>query len=1040
MNNRRTLLSAAIAMALAAPAMAGINDIIISEYVEGSYDNKAVEIRNNGTAPFTFTADHALYYANESSGNIYNNIIENPAGGNVLEGVTIAAGDVVVIAHGDANAELKSAVTANGSRLVEAANWDQGRYNSMNFSGDDAVFIADASDASTVYDMIGVAKKGNNWGKDTTLRRFEHKANASAVYDPTAWASETKDTFSGLGDSTLPEKPADPLNSTVGEIQGEGFSSPLLESGEEQTKDTYRVSGVVTAVATNLVKGFYIYHADGNPLTSDGLFVQTNVDLPADFIAKDVTVIGKVREADGMTTLSALEWTVNGDAAVPAAFDLQKVEADGEDFQKTLERFEGMLVNLPTDVDPATPDVNEDMRVSRSFSHDFDAGRSNMVLSYKRPNMQPNQEHIAGSQESMEHAEQNNNYRLIVESDEKAPDGQIPYYSGFSADAQSNYIRINDSVVGLEGVVHYLDDNFRLIPTNTVNDSNFTHNTDRTEEPTLDESTAYDQFAVRLATLNVLNYFNSPYGGEANQFGDNRGARSEIEFERQQAKLVEAVFAMDADIVGLMEIENNGFSDRGAITQFVNAINANYWNEDYSDRHYSNSIHNKYVFIGFDSNGDTVLDGDDSIGSDAITSGLIYRPSKVSLESARILAMPRQVAPAIVDDNGQALVDKDGEIRENGKNYNRDTVAATFKVVNTGKKLTVAVNHFKSKGSTCWEDWQGWENWSGFDSKYDDVKDPDFQGSCENFRVAAAVELGEQLARIGGDRVILGDLNSYGNEDPMLVLTAIPEGKAIRAARDTYVGSRKQFGADGADITRSFGYVNTVQMKDAERGTSSWSYSYNDEIGSLDHVLVTPSLKAKVLDATDWHINAAESSLFDYKSGYKSPNKDNPFYAETPYRSSDHDPALISLGYAFGETAGNHVVLNTKSSRMEVAYPINSDAVKAGDIATITFDPMPENMNGVAVPKVVLKKDGKQTVFFDVLGIDKGQYRIVMQTEGKARSVVAGSTVEMQVSVEGRDSTQPEINVPAYDGSGGSVGFWSFLSLIGLGFVRRFRK
>ncbi len=113
-------------------------------------------------------------------------------------------------------------------------------------------------------------------------------------------------------------------------------------------------------------------------------------------------------------------------------------------------------------------------------------------------------------------------------------------------------------------------------------------------------------------------------------------------------------------------------------------------------------------------------------------------------------------------------------------------------------KLTVAINHFKSKGSKCWEDAapveQGGQ--SGVDA--------DKQGSYENFRVAAAVALGEALDGIKGHKVILGDMNSYGMEDPMLVLTDYSEekyGKQIKAARNTYIDGVEQFDDSGAVIT-----------------------------------------------------------------------------------------------------------------------------------------------------------------------------------------------------------------------------------------------
>lgn len=840
------------------------------------------------------------------------------------------------------------------------------------------------------------------------------------------------------------------INTTVGQIQGEGFRSPLLANGEYLSSESYRVSGVVTAVTTSLVKGFYIHDTDGNEKTSDGLFIKTNDKPAADLVGKEVTVTGKIKEDYGLTLLMADNIEIGAHVGTPAATPLHKIATDGDDFDLTLERHEGMLVALPADIDPATPTVSESMRVARTFSYDYAARRNNMVLAYKRPNMQPNQEHIAGSEASLAQSKQNANYRLVVESDNKPDNGEIPYYPAFKTDPQNNYIRINDSIIGLEGVIHYSYGEYRFIPTNQIDDSNVIHNTDRTKSPALNDKAADGHFAIRLATQNVLNYFNSPYGGSANQHGDNRGAESQIEFEQQQAKIVKAIYGLNADIIGLMEIENNGFGDFGAIKQLLNAINSEYYDEDYADRNKERSIHNRYVFVGFDSNGDVVINEHDSIGGDAITSGMLYRPSKVSLESSRIIEMPRQDAPTITDESGAAIVDKKGEVRESGKNYQRNTVMATFRLNNTGKSLSVAVNHFKSKGSTCWEDWQGWEEWKGFDPVKDRVKDLDFQGSCENFRVAAAVQLGEQMGKVGGDQVLMGDFNSYAQEDPMLVLTdipaALPENKTIRAARDTFIGKKQQFGSNGAEITQSFGYINAVSLKDAEKQQSSWSYSYNDEIGSLDHMLITPSLKSRLLDAGDWHINAAESPLFDYSNKYKDTVwGNNPFYAETAYRSSDHDSAIIALNYGYGETDGNRVLLSSKSNRFEVAYPITFAGAKKGDIASIQFSPMPEDLSQIALPKVTLEKDGTQTVFFDVNGIPEGRYTVKMSltqadTSVKATTMFSDSVVKMDVTVQKRDGVKTEVTVPPYDGSGGSTGLWGLLSLLGLGFIRRNRK
>ncbi|WP_197283229.1 hypothetical protein, partial [Vibrio coralliirubri] len=75
---------------------------------------------------------------------------------------------------------------------------------------------------------------------------------------------------------------------------------------------------------------------------------------------------------------------------------------------------------------------------------------------------------------------------------------------------------------------------------------------------------------VRIATFNAHEYFNSLQGGgESNDFlafDATPGAQDSTQFDHQTAKLVAALTALDADIVGLMEVENNGFEESSAIS------------------------------------------------------------------------------------------------------------------------------------------------------------------------------------------------------------------------------------------------------------------------------------------------------------------------------------------------------------------------------------------------------------------------------------------------------------------------------------------
>ncbi|HAS6391230.1 TPA: ExeM/NucH family extracellular endonuclease [Vibrio vulnificus] len=1045
MNKKMTLLAGAISSVLSGAALADINDIIITEYVEGSASNKAVEISNIGTSNYTFDGTLSLYYSS------YKNVIKNSKGQNVLEGITLAPGKSIVVVNGDSSTELRQYVERLGGKdaLVVAGTYDQVQHSAMNFNGDDAVWLGVGSDASGVKDIFGnYGHSGDKIWADQTMRR-KSGSKPSTTYQEAEWEKLSINAFGGLGhptdvnDEPLPPPPANlpctdaegtVSHKTIGEVQGEAYSSPLIESGYT-SKDEYLVTGVVSAVATSLVKGFYLYddNADGNVKTSDGVFVKTSGAVSKDMIGQQICVRAKVNEDYGMTTLlpTGNIWEVKNSTPVEVTpVKLERIDSDDDTFRSTLERLEAMPVVLVEDMDAA--EGNQDMRVSRTFSFDYSAKRNNMVIAYKRPNPQPNQDHVAGSDAAKAQTAQNKDYRIVVESDEKPADGKIPYYPEFASDPHNNYIRINDSVVGMTGVLHYSYNEFRLIPTANVTKANFVHNTPRTSSPVIKESYGDDGFTIKVATQNVLNYFNSPYGGHDNQFGDNRGAESQQEFERQQAKIVEAIYGLDADIVGLMEVENNGFGDFSAIRELLEAINAKYYKENYKDRFARESIHNRYVFVGFDKNGDQVLDQFDTIGSDAITTGIIYRPSKVSVIAGKVIPMPWQDAPMIVDADGKPVVDGKGELAESGKNYQRNTVAATFRVLNTGKQLTVSVNHLKSKGSTCWDDYVGTK-----------AVDDDAQGSCENFRVASTYHLGQEMAKIGGDQIVLGDMNSYAHEDPMLVLTSNPTKKALKAADYIKVGNKWQFnGEQGPVITQTFGFINAVDYK-TPAGETSWSYSYNDEVGSLDHLLITSSLKSRLVDAVDWHINAPESTLFDYSNKYKGgdSNEANPFYKDDAFRSSDHDSALVTIGYKYGEAGESQVVIGTKSDRADVYFPV-SESVKNGDVAELTISPAPQ---GVVPLRETVGKDGAQTLRFDVAGLPKGEYTMTMRVlRSAATRAAADETVveskSMTVTVAKRDSSNVKPVVPAYDGSGGAFGFGALLSLFGFGFLRRRRS
>ncbi|MGI2259337.1 ExeM/NucH family extracellular endonuclease [Shewanella sp. GXUN23E] len=1035
---KKSIISLAIAGAMAASAQAGVQDLLITEYTQNRSDisMSAIEITNtHATDAFTFTdATKAVILGSGK----YANDLKNADGSLLLTGQTLAAGQSIVLLNKGASDALKAQIAA--ANAIALVGEGTGNYDNVFVNGDDTFQL---KHDDKVIDIVGPATAQGYWGENNTLRRRVTDTGGvptqSPTYDPMQWLDIAPASNDGMGSSELAPKPETFVceNLTnISVIQGEGAVSPL--KGQ-----TVVVKGVVSAAAKYPTQGFYLRDivSDGNPLTSDGIFVYTKGDTK-DLVGKTVCLQSEVKEFFGLTQLSPTSWEVTDESfSRTDAVDIEILESDNGLFANTLERYEGMLVRLPRDLNPLE-DGNQDMRVSKTFGFDYGSFRNNIILSYLRPNMQPNQLNVAGSPEAIAAAAQNDDYRLVIESADKAPDGKIPYFPGFYDEPAKNYVRIDDSVVGMEGVINYSYGNFSLTVTNTLTGSNFIHNLPRTKAPTLNTEVDKDHFAITVGTQNLFNYFNSPFGGDQNNFGQNRGADNYEEYEQQKAKLVATIRALDADVLGLMEMENNGFGLDSAIADLVNEVNT-YYNYEYPDgEDRDDSTEKRYVFVGFDHNGNQILDELDSIGSDAIATGIIYRPSKVSIERTRVVSMPQQKAPSIVNDLNEVIKDDRGEALENGQNYNRDALVVTFIVNGTGKRLTLAVNHFKSKGSTCWEDWQGVEFGDATVWEKDPV-DADKQGSCEHFRVAAAYHLGKEMEKIDGDKIILGDLNSYAQEDAMLVLTDNPRNKTLTTASYTYINKKPQFNTDGSpvNISRSFGYVDAVGLKTKARGETPWSYSYNDEVGSLDHILVSSSLTDRLIDAADWHINAPESALYDYNQEYKGSANDHFFKADV-YRSSDHDPAIISLGYKPGETdPGKPLRLPVWDKLVKVPYQIPAGLeVMAGDIAHISLkqedDEERLDLSQLVLPNVVIKQDGQQLVQFEVFGAPAAGYyaHFELRRDGQ---VVPGSEQSVLIDVKKRDTLVPSLVTEPHDNTGGSTGLYALLTLLGLAGLRR---
>ena len=96
---------------------------------------------------------------------------------------------------------------------------------------------------------------------------------------------------------------------------------------------------------------------------------------------------------------------------------------------------------------------------------------------------------------------------------------------------------------------------------------------------------------------------------------------------------------------------------------------------------------------------------------------------------------------------------------------------------------------------------------------------------------------------------------------------------------------------DPIDALKAAGYTDLVAQFE---GDEAYSYVFDGKVGYLDHALADADLVDDVTGAAVWRINADEADLIDYDTSYKKDAQDA-IYAPDPYRSSDHDPVIVGL-------------------------------------------------------------------------------------------------------------------------------------------------
>ena len=496
--------------------------------------------------------------------------------------------------------------------------------------------------------------------------------------------------------------------------------------------DPTTVEGVVVGdfQGSDEMNGFFIQDPNGAPdsPSSNGIFVFVPEANEEFFgfdveVGQTVEVTGEVAEFNGrrqldfISDISILNEEIN--PIEPTVINFPEA-TDGE-----LERFVGTLVTIP-----------QQMTVSQNF---FLGRYGQLTLSSPDENgvpgrlFQPTQFFTPGSNAANQLFSDNAERLLVLDDGQDInrfgdnPD-PAPYFQELPNGGLT--LRAGATTSNLVGVLDFgrinssSDPNVDLRLQPTV-EPTFQNRNPRTPEP---ENVGGD---IKIGNFNVLNYFTTLDTEENTE--PARGADNAEEFERQQQKIFDALIDIDADVVGLVEIENNGFGADSAIQNLVDGLNQALTEAGISDVTY-----------------DFIDPGVDQIGIDAITNALIYNTQTIEPVGDSAILETGAFSPNNSSNNGG-----DG-------GYNRPPLAQTFSEIETGELFTVAVNHFKSKRDPD-ED---------AEVRPGDIDSGDGAAAWNLRRTEAASELVEWLETdpTGSgdpDFLITGDLNAYASEDPI---------------------------------------------------------------------------------------------------------------------------------------------------------------------------------------------------------------------------------------------------------------------------------
>ena len=268
---------------------------------------------------------------------------------------------------------------------------------------------------------------------------------------------------------------------------------------------------------------------------------------------------------------------------------------------------------------------------------------------------------------------------------------------------------------------------------------------------------------LKIMNFNLYNLFNG--NGKKEGFPTSRGAKSYDAYQLQLKKLASAIYAVDPDILAMMELENDGEDEFSSIQQFCDYLNK------HGDRQYE-IAHTHGV-----------------IGDYPIKTGIIYDPS-------------------VVETKYKAQY-------HNHPNFSRPSLSQRF-MYNDSLEFVLFANHFKSKGS---------RNAKGLDL---DQKDGQASYNYKRtLQAKTLLDIIDSLY-FDENIIVLGDFNAYSQEDPIQALQSTNLNR-LETVNHSYVYKGKNGSLDHIFVSDNFkDHIDQVQTWNINSIYPSWiNYSYN---------------------------------------------------------------------------------------------------------------------------------------------------------------------------------------------------------------------